>query len=799
MNIIKNKFLFISIIYILLGPAIYELLNKQFFQFLFNNGFENILKFIFIGNNDKLIFHIAAADENFYSIYFGIGFSIISLILIYNFRKVLFKKNYLINSSTLSFEKIKKKDLFLSIILATALSLFLELSIIRIQSSYLHFFSFLKNISLISCFLGLGIGYALKNKSLISLNWVFPLIVVQILTLYLFSQTPISTILINPIAEQFTMGIDTARSLSHIIIIYSFILFIFIFNALCFIPLGSLISLLMCRMNTLEAYSYNLLGSLFGIILFIFFSFLSTTPMIWIIFSLIIFIFIVRKQLSEFKFSLLSVLFLSIILSSNIKGFKETIYSPYQNISIKEFKSPVNPIIIQTGHVFYQAVLNLSDELMFTREHEVADIRIMGDWTNKTHEKEFYNLPYSITKNKLEKILIVGSGAGNDVAAANRFNIKNITAVEIDPIILELGKKYHPENPYNFKNVKSVVNDARNYITKTNNKFDAIVYALLDSQTNLSSKGGIRLDSYVYTVEAFKEAKDKLNINGYIYLSFFVQEKSLGYKIFKMLETAFQKKPLVLKSKANDRYIFIASKNLDNFKFDHLKFFKLEKSFEESSYKVDLSTDDWPFLYMPKKIYPLTYLSIVSVLLLCSVFFINKFFKINRKNFSPCCFFLGAGFMLIETKSITEIAKYYGSTWLVTSFVIITILIMAFIANLMIIKKINIKIKQIYFLLIFSILLGYYLFVNSYVYLNQNYLFIIVPILLSLPLLFSGLAFSKELREINSVPKALSSNILGAMFGGFLEYNSMYFGLSSLYLLACLLYFSAFLSSINKI
>ena len=94
--------------------------------------------------------------------------------------------------------------------------------------------------------------------------------------------------------------------------------------------------------------------------------------MIWIIFSLIIFIFIVRDQLSEYKLSILAVLFLSIILSSNIKGYKETIYSPYQNISIEEIKSPVNPIIIQTGHVFYQAVLNLSDELLFTREHEVG-------------------------------------------------------------------------------------------------------------------------------------------------------------------------------------------------------------------------------------------------------------------------------------------------------------------------------------------------------------------------------------------------------------------------------------------
>ena len=109
MNIIKNKILLISIIYIFTGPFFYELLNKQFFQFLFDNGFENILKFIFVGNNDKLNFHIAAADKNFYSIYFGTGFSLVSLFFIYNFRNILFKKKYLINSTSFNFNKIKKK------------------------------------------------------------------------------------------------------------------------------------------------------------------------------------------------------------------------------------------------------------------------------------------------------------------------------------------------------------------------------------------------------------------------------------------------------------------------------------------------------------------------------------------------------------------------------------------------------------------------------------------------------------------------------------------------------------------
>ena len=51
------------------------------------------------------------------------------------------------------------------------------------------------------------------------------------------------------------------------------------------------------------------------------------------------------------------------------------------------------------------------------------------------------------------------------------------------------------------------------------------------------------------------------------------------------------------------------------------------------------------------------------------------------------CFFLGVGFMLMETKGITELAKIYGSTWVVVSVVITAILSMAYLANIMIIKK----------------------------------------------------------------------------------------------------------------
>ena len=68
---------------------------------------------------------------------------------------------------------------------------------------------------------------------------------------------------------------------------------------------------------------------------------------------------------------------------------------------------------------------------------------------------------------------------------------------------------------------------------------------------------------------------------------------------------------------------------------------------------------------------------------------------------------------------------------------------------------------------------------------------------LSLPLLFSGFTFSAELRRIRDIPinSALSSNLLGAMLGGFCEYNSMYFGYQSLYVFALVFYALAFSSS----
>jgi hypothetical protein len=69
-------------------------------------------------------------------------------------------------------------------------------------------------------------------------------------------------------------------------------------------------------------------------------------------------------------------------------------------------------------------------------------------------------------------------------------------------------------------------------------------------------------------------------------------------------------------------------------------------------------------------------------------------------------------------------------------------------------------------------------------------------VVLTLPLFFAGLAFSTEMKRAMSVAVALSSNLLGAMLGGCLEYNAMYFGYRSLYVLALVVYAAALVASL---
>ena len=789
----KNSFVLVICAYIFLMVCWYFFSAGSPFLNLYENGFNNILLTIIKSESSSRVKSlITQLDQSFFKVTISFMLFFIMCFLLLKSKKIIFSKNFYNFFKAEEFDEKKlKSNIYILIAVAAGLGLFLELSIIRIHSSYFQLFAYFKNLSLLSCFLGLGVGYSFSKVKFYSLNWTFPIVALQVSFMYLLKDTPVTLFFQNPISEIWNMGQAPAVGFIHIILIYIFISVIFLLNAVAFVPLGHLVAKLMYNCDTLKAYSFDLIGAIFGIVFFTILSFIWTGPMVWLTVSFAVLIYLQHNLNLNIKFNCLSFILLTLCLNSFNDSSKMELHSPYQYVSVKFNTNQSAPIAIQSNNLWLQTPINLST-------------KFYQDQNIKWHE--LYNIPYTSNQKNFQKILIVGSGAGNDVATALRSSNAIIDAVEIDPLVADLGIKFHPEQPYSNKRVKLTINDARNFIKNTENKYDLIVYSLLDSHASLSSKGGVRLDSYVYTAESFFEARKKINKNGIIFLSFAISTEEMGNKIYKMLKMNFDEDPIILDGNKNqEKLIFkegiyafmVSNKKMDldfsNTYFAETNLFKDKKFYNN----VDISTDDWPFFYMSYRIYPISYMILISVIFIISLVFLKKQTKMSYKNFSFTSFFLGVGFMLMETKGITELAKIYGSTWIVVSVVITAILLMAYLANLLVIRKIKINVNTIYFFLMLALIISYLAtFINFYNYPTLLLKFL-VPIILTFPVFFSGLAFSKELLSYGSTANALSCNILGAIVGGLLEYNSMYFGFKFLYLLAIIFYFFAYMSS-NK-
>jgi hypothetical protein len=326
------------------------------------------------------------------------------------------------------------------------------------------------------------------------------------------------------------------------------------------------------------------------------------------------------------------------------------------------------------------------------------------------------------------------------------------------------------------------------------------VYGLLDSHTLLSQASSVRLDSFVYTIEGLREARSRLKETGVLSLSFAIINNKLGAKIFQMMRAAFDgKDPLCIYTEYDDSVIFLQSKNGDLSippgLLAETHFIDASGYFRNPQFKVDISTDDWPFLYMPRRIYPLTYLITLGLVLLISFVLYASFLPHRPQTSHLPFFFLGAGFMLVETKAITEMGLTFGNTWQVIAIAIAGVLVMAFLANA-VVHRLRVSDPYLpYLFLLLSLAAGWW--VARAGGLPSTMLGRIATVaILTCPLFFSGIVFSALLSAESHISRVMSMNLMGAMCGGVLEYNSMYFGFRFLYLLALALYAAALLSSL---
>ena len=670
-----------------------------------------------------------------------------------------------------------------AIVVSTALSLFLELALIRWQSSVLEFLAFYKNFSLLACFAGLGLGYALAARDRIPLLMVVPLLGAQF-CFFLFVRLEFSFLdsestafEVNPFREQLAMGMSRGNWFDALGL-FLLLSVIFLLTALTFVPIGQLCGRLMQRRKNLRAYGLNLIGSLLGVVMMLVASLLWTPPLVWFALCFLGILLLHFRQPSPLVAGIVFSIICTIILAWWPLGpLWSRVYSPYQLVEIGTDSTTGLTLIRASGH-YYQHILDLSSH------HRES-----------SHDRDYYDFPYKAHP-VLNNVAIIGSGTGNDVAAAVRAGAGRVDAIEIDPVILLVGKERHPEKPYANPRVRPVNNDARSFLRGTEDKYDLIVYGLLDSHTLLSQGSSVRLDSFVYTIEGLREARNLLKPDGMISLSFTVLSEAMGRKIYLMMQQVFDgRAPLCVASEGwNTTFLISNDPNWRppaNLMGANVK--NVTAKYANSLVPASVSTDDWPFFYMPQRIYPISYLIMIALILVLSLLLVRNFVAETPRLGHLSFFFLGVGFMLVETKGITELGLSFGNSWEVVGIVFVGILTMAFLGNCLV-QCLNIKRSAIAYLFLFAALAAGWLSARSGGLASTPIGRLETVALLSLPLLFSGIVFSTLLSARAYVSGIMAINLLGAIAGGLLEYNSMYFGFQALYLMALVCYILAFVS-----
>ena len=673
------------------------------------------------------------------------------------------------------------------IFLLSLIGLYAEIMLIRWQSSLFQVFAFFKNVSLLACFLGLGLGLALKDRKRLLLPLVPLGLALQFIPLHLLQGT---LGLNSPISEEHLMGLSGVKSFFDLAYVLVFLSGIFLVTAFTLAPVGQALAWAMGHLDPLRGYGLNLAGSLVGGLAFGVLSELWTPPAVWMIVLLLSLSLLMRAWrplllVSVPGLALLAVLsyplpdFLRFGDSLGVPVERHFLYTPYQIVS---WVSSRTPLSLNVNHVYHQRILDLS---------RTSAANVLGTNPVVLH----YNLPFRLRENS-KSVLVMGSGTGNDVAAALRNGAESVDAVEIDPAILSLGRKFHPERPYSDPRVHAISDDARSFLRNTDRRYDLVLFGLLDSHTMLGSNSQVRLDSFMYTVEAFRDARAHLKPGGMVVLSFAVITRQLGGKLYRMLDEAFDgQPPLVFYTGYDLGTMFVSGATSSIPNPEDLAPLRM-KRYGEIYQNVDVSTDDWPFFYMPERRYPLSSVALVACLVATALLAMRVALP-GQSVLDPHFFLLGAGFMLVETKGITELGLALGNTSRVLLAVISGVLLMAYIANVLAAHSPLSFRKFAYAGLAISLLAGYF-FSPGRLALSPYLGASVSTILLVIPALFSGLVFSISLRERGEVAGALASNLFGAIVGGLLEYNSMYFGFRALYLFALGIYALSALALVRR-
>jgi spermidine synthase len=648
----------------------------------------------------------------------------------------------------------------------SGLILFFELALIRYTAGYVHLFSFYLNFVLIATFLGMGVGLMNGHRAP-QLKWLaIPATLLVFGAVSWFSRALIQ-VPNDPDEFLWSIYIEPGRRRVSMLTMAATM---FTVCSLLFVPLGALMGAEFRKLPPLRAYAWDIGGGLAGILLFGLLSAMRQEPLVWLVIGFGVWTLVSLPD-RRFAAAIAVTGAAAILMAQRMDNNRPKSYwSPYYRINVRSinsaFQIDVNGSLHQIAMPFDQRALQF-------------------DYTALAYRG--YQQPYRLL-DKIDTALVVGAGSGNDLAMLLQRGAKYIDAVEIDPMIAEIGGDVHPMQPYSDPRVHLHVNDARAFLRTTQKKYDLIVFGTLDSQTLLSGMSSVRLDNYVYTVESFQAARAKLAPGGSLFVYHMSALDYISGKIYRMITQAFDDQP---------PGVFYGHMNLFNYVFvagaaaPRVPPAPPERLTALRGAEAD-AHDDWPYLYLRGRTLPGHYIAALLAMLLVSAIFMGVGGRgALVRGFDGAMFFMGAGFLLVETKSVTEMSLLFGSTWTVNLLVFSSILVMVLIANMLVMRRPPARVTPLFFGLLASLAIAWSLPASRLLGLGVAGQWIVGGLMVALPIFFAAVIFSTLLSQREDGARALAYNLLGAIVGGALEYTSMIVGIKGLYVIAAVLYLCA--------
>jgi SAM-dependent methyltransferase len=682
--------------------------------------------------------------------------------------------------------------------------------LIRWIGTEVRIFAYLQNTVLVVCFLGLGMGcWTCRERTSIR-RILLPLValVAILVPASWFSLGSYISQMLNATGD-ILLFTSTAMSsplqtASHLGLGLMFAFFLLLLVWDIFLPLGRLLGCMLADdPRTIRAYSVNIAGSLAGILLFVLVSAFHFPPVVWMAITVALALALGWQlgALGRLDIGLATAAVVLAGLAGWERGAAEVAWSPYQKLALLPAEGrggrPGEYIISVNNSGGYQAMIDSRLGAI-----EGPDF---GKSLSLAQGLSQYEIPAMLHPHP-RKVLILGCGSGNGLAAAVRRGVPEVVGVDIDPAILDFGRRYHPERPFDSPAVRAVCDDARSFLASCGERFDVISFEFLDSHT-MTSMTNTRLDHYVYTRESFERARAALAPGGLVVLRFGYERPFIVDRMYHTLRDVFGEDPLLFGVAYEGQGIVLVAGDVGAARRQIDADERLSAALAEWQRRNPIqvpgttppATDDWPYLYLESPHVPLLYFLMGGVLL--ALFFraarrppVRGFWREwGRPHWH--FFFLGAAFMLLETQNVSKAAVVFGSTWAVNAVIITAVLCLILLANLVASWLPRLPLGPVYALLCGSCLALYsFMDLSQFAPLPFAAKATIVGTLVCLPMLFSGIIFIRSFARADQKDAALGANLLGALAGGLLQSITFVTGIQALLLLVAALYFGAFLT-----